>query len=141
MIRWRYTHWSQTKAAHAELHTFTDASQRAYRAVSYLRSIDEEGRVSVAFIYGKSSLAPVKQQSIPRLELCAAKLAVEMAVVISQELETKCERSVLWTDIMLILQYIDNPSRRFRTYSQPSRCHTSNIKDGSVEARGVVIKV
>ena len=59
----------------SQLHHFSDASEAAYGSVSYLRLINEEGRVHCSFIFAiKSRLAPLKSVSIPRLELSAATL-------------------------------------------------------------------
>lgn len=54
------------------IHVFCDASERAYGSVAYLRTEDPNGKVEVAFLVARSRVAPKKQQSIPRLELCAA---------------------------------------------------------------------
>lgn len=51
-----------------ELH-FCDASEKAY--VAYMRAEDDVGKVQVVFVIARSCVAPKKQLSIPRLELCA----------------------------------------------------------------------
>ena len=56
----------------SELHCFSDASERAYAAVIYLRSIYEDGRVDVNLIASKTKVGPLKKQSIPMLELLGA---------------------------------------------------------------------
>ena len=53
----------------SQLHHFSDASEAAYGSVSYLRLVNEEGRVHCSFLF---QLAPLKSVSIPRLELSAA---------------------------------------------------------------------
>lgn len=102
--------------AHVELHVFADASELAYGVACYLRHTHLDGEIRVAFIFGKARLAPLKQVSIPRLELCAALLAARVARTLEDELTTAVHRIILWTDSVLVLQYIRNPSRRFRTY-------------------------
>lgn len=99
----------------AQLHHFCDASQKAYGIVSYLRFAGSNG-VHCAFVCGKAKLAPLKQQTIPRLELCAAVLAVKMDQYLQRELDTRVQKSIFWTDSMLVLQYIANTERRFRTF-------------------------
>ena len=60
-----------------ELHTFGDASESAYAAVTYLKSIDDDGNAFITLMYSKTRVAPVKIVSIPRLELLAAVLAAK----------------------------------------------------------------
>ena len=54
--------------------------------------------------------------TIPRLELCAATVAVKLARLVLQELELKIDRTVFWTDFTSVLQYIMNTSSRFETF-------------------------
>ncbi|XP_061578953.1 uncharacterized protein LOC133445646 [Cololabis saira] len=63
----------------AELHHFCDASEAGYGTVSYLRFTDA-GEIHVTFILGKSRVTPLKQITIPRLELAAATLAVKITL-------------------------------------------------------------
>ena len=74
-----YTSASLKAFSHRELHTFCDASNEAIGAVSYLRTIHCDGEIQVAFVLGKAKLAPSHATTVPRLELCAAVLAVEIA--------------------------------------------------------------
>ena len=60
----------------AQLHHFADASERGYGTVSYLRQENFDGAVHCSFVIGKSRVAPLKQTTIPRLELTAATVAV-----------------------------------------------------------------
>ena len=69
------------------LHHFCDASLTGYGACSYLRLTNHTGRVHAALIMAKSRLAPIKQLSVPRLELCAAVVAVNLDIIIRRELE------------------------------------------------------
>jgi len=102
--------------AAAELHHFSDASRDAYGAVSYLRLLDEGGKVHCSFVISKSRVAPLRVTTIPRLELCAAVLAAQLDHMIHRELDIKICRSVFWTDSTVVLQYIQNEHRRFHTF-------------------------
>lgn len=61
-----------------QLHGFSDASERAYAGVVYLRMHDSEGHVLVALVMSKTKVAPIKRITIPRLELCGAHLLAQM---------------------------------------------------------------
>ena len=61
-----------------QLHGFSDASKRAYGAVVYIRSVYEDGHIDVRLISSKTKVAPIKQQSIPRLELLGATILVRL---------------------------------------------------------------
>ena len=54
--------------------------------------------------------------SIPRLELSAAVVAVELANKIKKELELPVQKLHFWTDSTSVLQYIRNERRRFKVY-------------------------
>ncbi len=72
--------------------------------------------VSVAFVMGKARVAPLKQTTIPRLELAAAVLAVCMDKMLKTELDMNLDESVFWSDSMTVLQYIASKTERFKTY-------------------------
>ena len=44
-----------------QLHHFSDASEKAYGVVSYLRSQDQEGKTYSCIVMAKSRLAPRKR--------------------------------------------------------------------------------
>ena len=98
----------------SELHCFSDASERAYAAVIYLRSIYEDGRVGVNLIASKTKVAPLKKQSIPRLELLGATILVCLAKTVQGALPRNLE-AVYWVDSMTVLHWITN-NRPWRQY-------------------------
>ena len=55
-----------------ELHGYSDASEKAYGACVYLRSRNQDGNYQCNLICAKSRVAPLKSQTLPRLELMAA---------------------------------------------------------------------
>ena len=71
----------------AELHNFSDASQIAYGAVTYLRLVNIKERIHCTFPIGKSRLARLRLMSVTRLELSAAVLAVRLDQTVSEELD------------------------------------------------------
>lgn len=100
----------------AQLHHFCDASEVGYGTVSYLRLTSCSNNVHSAFIMGKARVAPLKQTTIPRLELAAAVLAVRMDRMQKTELHIQLDESVFWSDSMTVLKYIANNTRRFQTF-------------------------
>ena len=60
------------KISRCSLHHFSDAIERGYGQDSYLRLVDNRGKIHCTLLTGKSRVAPVRYVSIPRLELTAA---------------------------------------------------------------------
>lgn len=100
----------------AQLHHFSDASEIGYGTVSCLRLTNVKGHVHCAFMVGKSRVAPLKQITMPRMELTAAVMAVNMDKVLRKELQLKLQDSTFWTDSTTVLRYIDNCTLRFKTF-------------------------
>ncbi|XP_033119843.1 uncharacterized protein LOC117119135 [Anneissia japonica] len=111
-----YTPFSSKKASRRELHTFSDASNKAIGAATYLRVTDDKGENHVSLVLGKGKLTPKQATTIPRLELCGALLAVEVADLVNTELEFKIDASFFYTDSRVVLGYITNQTRRFYVY-------------------------
>ena len=99
-----------------ELHSYADASQVAYGVVCYLRLVDVNDRMYCAFLVGRSLLAHVRPMTVPRLELCAAVLAVQLKQSIKEELDIPVTEVTFWSDSTCVLQYIKNQSIRFHTF-------------------------
>jgi len=112
-----------------QLHHFADASEIGYGTVTYLRLENDEGKIHCSFVMGKSRVAPLKQITIPRLELTAATVAVRTNKMLMDELDIQIDRTFFWTDSMSVLRYIWNTSTRFHTFVAN---RLSVIHDGSV---------
>ncbi|KAL7880597.1 hypothetical protein SRHO_G00028510 [Serrasalmus rhombeus] len=100
----------------AQLHHFSDASEKGYGIVSYIRIENSHGQVHCSFLLGKSRVTPLKPVTVPRLELTAATIAVKMDKLMKRELRMDLKDSVLWTDSTTVLRYIDNDGARFKTF-------------------------
>ncbi|XP_073769028.1 uncharacterized protein [Danio rerio] len=111
-----YTEISTSTAMRRELCVFADASIKAIAAVSYLKVTDDEGKNHIGFVMGKAKLAPRPEHTVPRLELCAAVLAVELADLISVNLDLQFDAVTYYTDSKVVLGYICNETRRFYVY-------------------------
>ncbi|CAM4718193.1 unnamed protein product [Leuciscus chuanchicus] len=99
-----------------ELHIFCDASESAYGSVAYLRGEDPHGQVHVAFVLARSRVAPKKQQSMPRLELCAALTGAQLAQMIQRELTLQLMDTVLWSDSTTVFTWIQSESCRYKVF-------------------------
>ena len=111
-----YTTTSLSQAKYTELHLFSDASTKGIGAVAYCRAVFSDNKVETGFVMGKARLVPQSEPTIPRLELCAAVLAVEMADLILDELDIQFDAVHFYTDSKVVLGYICNESKRFYTY-------------------------
>ena len=79
--------------------------------------MDEEGRIHCSLLLGKSRANPKEFVSIPRLELTAAVLSVKMACLLKKELNLGEVNHYFWTDSKVVLGYIRNDTRRFKTFA------------------------
>ncbi|XP_065815784.1 uncharacterized protein [Labrus bergylta] len=111
-----YTPSTLSTAQRKELHVFSDASVKAIAAVAYLKVIRSNGECHVGFVLGKAKLAPSSAHTIPRLELSAAVLAVEMAELVAGKLDISVDTIQFYTDSKVVLGYIYNQTRRFYVY-------------------------
>ena len=95
---------------------FADASQEAFGACAYIRQKTKESTYEVTFVAAKSRVAPLKQLTIPRLELQAAVLASRLAKSILDERRIQFESVKFLTDSTITLAWIQCASRSFKPF-------------------------
>ncbi|XP_033744340.1 uncharacterized protein LOC117330227 [Pecten maximus] len=98
-----------------ELHIYSDASEKAIATVAYVVTL-HDGIYHTGFAAGKSKIAPVRGHTIPRLELCAAVMAVELAEFLCESLHISLQSVRYYSDSKVVLGYVNNKTRRFYTY-------------------------
>ncbi len=93
-----------------QLHGFSDASEVAYGGVIYLRTVYQDTTTEVALVMAKSRVAPLKQCTIPRLELCGA-LTLEF---VSKEIQIPLKHTFAWTDSSIVLAWLNASGNKLR---------------------------
>lgn len=98
-----------------QLHFFSDASEDAYGACCYIRSSNSVGEIKTALLTAKSKIAPLKQQSIPRLELCGALLAAELYKKVAASLRITAE-TYFWVDSTIVICWLNSTPSTWTTF-------------------------
>ena len=99
----------------AELHVFCDASVLAYGAAAYLLWHAVDGP-HVQLISAKARVAPLKQTTVPRLELMAALIASRLAKTICEEFKEKPAEITLWSDSKIVLHWLKSDSLTLKPF-------------------------
>ncbi|XP_017468483.1 PREDICTED: uncharacterized protein LOC108360631 [Rhagoletis zephyria] len=99
-----------------ELHGFADSSEQAYSAAIYMRIPYAKDAFRTNLIAAKTKVAPVKQVSLPRLELCAAHLMTKLMTKVRSALNLLDAAVVRWTDSTVVLAWLSDHPRRWKTF-------------------------
>ena len=81
-----------------QLHSFSDASELPYSGVVYVRMSDQKGNIHVALVVAKTKVAPIKQLSIPQLELHAAVILAKLLSHVAKVLNVTSSNASAWAD-------------------------------------------
>ena len=121
-----------------ELHSFSDASIKAFAAAVYLR-LESEDKVATTLVASKTRVAPLKQQSLPRLELLGA--------LISSRLASAVERAVssciiinsvyCWTDSITALFWINGVDKEFKQFVEN---RVAGIRKRQIPVYGIILQ-
>ena len=74
------------KIIETSFHHFSDALEKWYGQCSYIRLVNDKGKIHCSLLVGKSRVTTKKFLSNPRIELTAAVLSVKMTYLIRKEL-------------------------------------------------------
>ncbi|XP_072403142.1 uncharacterized protein [Diabrotica undecimpunctata] len=99
-----------------EMHGFCDASEVAYGAAIYIRSVDKKGNIFINLLCAKSKVAPVKKLSIPRLELSGALILSRLSKMVITSLNIQFNKIFLWSDSTITLGWIKTSSHVLKTF-------------------------
>ncbi|XP_060570805.1 uncharacterized protein LOC132729079 [Ruditapes philippinarum] len=86
---------------------FCDASTKAYATAIYLHQ-KSKLETKVDLVFAKSRLAPLKEITIPRLELMAVLIGVRCLKFVSNQLQLNIKEKYLWTDSKCVLHWIQS---------------------------------
>ena len=101
---------------HAIIHVFSNASEEAYIAITYLTFIFKTEKPHYLFAMAKTRLAPIKIISLARLELNAGVLCVSLYKMTIKEIDLPIQMIKFWTDLTLVLQYIKNEKHQYKVH-------------------------
>ena len=104
-----------TLITNAQLHVFVDASQSAMCAVIYLRAHCDQ-LLQISFLVGKCRVAPIRETTIPKLELQAALIGLRLVTSIKKFLPLTIEENFFWSDSSTVLQWIGSSHKRLPVF-------------------------
>lgn len=106
---------STTPGEYMELHGFSDASMDAYGCCVYIRTV-KGSKINSMLVQSKTKVAPLKTQSIPRLELCGALLLSQLVSVINEHINLEISQTSCWTDSEIVLQWLNKASADLKVF-------------------------
>jgi hypothetical protein len=101
-------------AINVQIHVFCDSSETAYGSCLYIRSMDGNEQICCKLLCSTSKVAPIKQLTIPRLEICAAVLLAKLFRRATSFLKTTVHDCYLWKDSSIVLTWIQGTSRHWK---------------------------
>ena len=90
-----------------QLHTLMDASMAAMAFVSYLRTTNNQaGHQQASSLIGKCKVAPIKQISVPKMELEAAVIGARLLQLVQRETTLTFDQFFHLSDSQVVLVWI-----------------------------------
>ncbi|XP_034947880.1 uncharacterized protein [Chelonus insularis] len=106
-----------TRHSTVEIHGFSDALQLAMAAAIYLKINSPSTGPKITLICAKTKVAPIKQITIPRLELTAALILAKLTKYVRATLHRVNIHSIyLWTDSSITHPWINSNAGRWKDF-------------------------
>ncbi len=141
---------SSRQVVYTSLHGFSDASTVAYGVSIYVRSVLDDGSVSVTLVAGKARVLPVRPVTIPKAELLGAHLLAKMLSHTADVLSIPPADVYAWTDSEMVLywlpkhpssldRFVDNRVHTIQDLIPPSawRHVSSALNPADLASRGI----
>ena len=80
---------------------------------------DKHGTITSKLLYSRTRVAPLVQHTIPRLELGATVLAIQVDATLTREIsaDIDIQSSVYWTDGMIVMAYLQVDYKHYHTFA------------------------
>ena len=98
------------------LHGFSDASEKAYGGIIHIRTLHHDASISIALLTSKTSVAPKKALTIPKLDLSGARLLAKLMKVTAEDLNIPPDLLYCWSDSTVTLRWIRQQSSRYKVF-------------------------
>jgi hypothetical protein len=99
-----------------ELHCLTDASMQAMCACVYLRTVYQNNEIEVRLLMAKTRVAPIKTQTLPRLELIGCVMGARLSEYVSREIKFDPKATIFWSDSKTALQWINKEAASWKCF-------------------------
>lgn len=112
-----------------EIHAFCDGSTIGYGCVIYFRYITSSALVKISLIMAKSKVAPLKTQSVARLELCSAYLLSNLLKFVKESYSNSLTFDAIyaWSDSQVTLAWLTSSPHRWKTFVANRVSHIQDI--------------
>ena len=122
------------KIVETSLHHFSDASENGYGQCSYIRLVNDEGKIHCSLLVGKFRVTLKKFLSTTRWELTAAVLSVKMACLIKKELNLGNITEKFWTDSQVVQKvFVANWVQNIQEHSDVNQCKYVKSRDNPAD--------
>lgn len=98
------------------LHCFCDASLQAYCAVIYLRYVINSTEIRVSLVNAKARVAPLKELTIPRLELMGCLIGARLVNFTKDAFNKEKFEIFMWTDSTIALHWIKTTANVWKPF-------------------------
>lgn len=109
-------HASIKNSQKLELYGFCDSSEKAYGACIYLATYDSQGNKHIHLLTAKSRVAPLRKETVARLELLSAHLLAKLVLKIKNTLNITISKTIYFTDSTIVLSWLKIEPFKLKTF-------------------------